>query len=37
VTATQKRETEGEEGRERREKGQCTAQKMEVVCATSSV
>jgi hypothetical protein len=27
VTATQKREKEGEEGRERREKGQCTAQK----------
>jgi hypothetical protein len=27
VIATQKRENEGEEGRERREKGQCTAQK----------
>jgi hypothetical protein len=27
VTATQKREKEGEEGRERREEGQCTAQK----------
>jgi hypothetical protein len=26
VTATQKREKEGEEGRERREEGQCTAQ-----------
>ena len=29
MTATQKKEKEGEEGRERREKGQCTAQKME--------
>ena len=37
VTATQKREKEGEEGRERREEGKCTAQKTEVVCARSSV
>ena len=29
VTATQKKEKEGEEGRERREKGQHIAQKME--------
>tara|TARA_B100000768_G_scaffold24406_1_gene22114 strand:- start:264 stop:377 length:114 start_codon:yes stop_codon:yes gene_type:complete len=29
MTATQKKEKEGEEGRERREKGQHTAQKME--------
>jgi hypothetical protein len=36
VTATQKRKKEGEEGRERREEGQCTAQKLEVVCATSN-
>ena len=36
MTATQKKEKEGEEGRERREKGQCTAQKMEGVCAPSN-
>jgi len=37
VTATQKRENEGEEGRERREKGQRTAQKVEGVCTPRDV
>jgi hypothetical protein len=37
VTATQKREKEGEEGRERREKGQCTPKKLEGVCTPSDV
>jgi hypothetical protein len=37
VTATREREKEEEEGRAGREKGQCTAQKMEVVCAPSNV
>jgi hypothetical protein len=37
LTATQKREKEGDGGRKRREKGQCTAQKMKVARATSNV